>query len=102
MGAGDLNPNETGGVSPRFQQRYRLPTIPVGDVVYFAIPYPAGANVAFFPPSEGKYLFDDKIHPMPVSDKYGYWYDANGVKIILSVAYEDVGHIEQLKLQRYE
>ena len=101
LGAGDLNPNETGGVSPRFQQRYRLPTIPVGDVVYFAIPYPAGANVAFFPPSEGKYLFDDRIHPMPLSDRYGYYYTDKGVKIITNPDWDD-GNIEQVKLQRYE
>lgn len=100
IGVESLGAGNVVGWAFDFDQRYRLPTIPVGDVVYFAFPY-TGANVAFLPPSEGKYLFDDKIHPMPVTDRYGYWYDKNGVKIITNPDWDD-GDIEQVKLQRYE
>ena len=74
-------------------KRYRLPTLEVGDVVYFVIPYNGGnqpVNYYFYLPSEGKYIVDD--------DPYGW---SKGFHTISSVYYGETRHLS-VKLQRYE
>ena len=87
-----------------FHQRYRLPTIPLKDVVYFAIPLGGGVessdgavtyqDIAIFLPPEGKYLVDDEI----VSRDY----DEEGLIWIKSVTNLVGDYYINVKLQRYE
>ena len=74
--------------------RYRLPTLEVGDVVYFVIPYNGGnqpVHLYFYLPSEGKYIVDDD--PRRWSD---------GFYRIPSVYYSQETMHLSVKLQRYE
>ena len=77
-----------------YHQGYRFPTIAVGDVVYFAIPYNGGSqseSIIFYLPSEGKYLVNDNLY--------------NGTKRYNAIIppYPTSGsNILDVKLQRYE
>ena len=76
--------------------RYRIPTISVGDVVYVAIPFYGttnAGNIAFYLPSEGKYIVNDIIH----SGTY-----ENGVRVIQASHYASELNSYEVKLQRYE
>lgn len=74
--------------------KYRLPTLEVGDVVYFVIPYNGGykpITFYFYLPSEGKYIVND--------DARGW---SNGFLEIKSVYYDKETRYLSVKLQRYE
>ena len=78
------------------RRNFRLPTIPIGDVVYFSIPYSTSYNgiMAVYLPSEGKYIVDDEIH----NGKYG----ENGVSEFQPSLYAGSLNSFNVKLQRYE
>ena len=86
-----------------FHQRYRLPTIPLKDVVYFAIPLEGGIissngavtyhNIALYLPPEGKYLVNDAI----VSS-----YKDSDQKWIIAIFDSAGKYTMKVKLQRYE
>lgn len=81
--------NENGSMD-----KYRLPTLEVGDVVYFVIPYNGGnkpITFYFYLPSEGKYIVND--------DARGW---SDGFYIIQSVYYNSKTLHLSVKLQRYE
>ena len=103
IGVESLEPGDEDEGLNYFHQRYRLPTIPLKDVVYFAIPIAGGVissngavtyhNIALYLPPEGKYLVNDEI----VSN-----YEDSSPKWIMALFDSAGKYTMKVKLQRYE